>query len=119
MGDNIMYKDIYDLIVDKSSKGRILSKNDIKYIAKRIAHVYGVDKYDFDIDVIYRPYSLDARALFDLASGHIVFNQSKFKRLYKSEPFFLANSALIFELVHEITHIEQMNMIKCHSIDDC
>jgi hypothetical protein len=118
MGDNIMYKDIYDLIVDKSSKGRILSKSDIKYIAKRIAHVYGVDKYDFDIDVIYRPYSLDARALFDLVSGHIVFNQSKFKRLYKNEPFFLANSALIYELVHEITHIEQMNLIKCHSIDD-
>ena len=118
MGDNIMYKDIYDLIVYKSSKGRILSKNDIKYIAKKIAHIYGVDKYDFDIDVIYRPYTFEARAWFDLESGHIIFNQSEFKRFYRSESFYLANCALISELVHEITHIEQMNLVKNHSIDD-
>ena len=32
-----MYKDIYDLIIKRSNKGKILSKNDLKYITERLA----------------------------------------------------------------------------------
>ncbi len=113
-----MYKDIYDLIRNKSNKGRLLSKNDIIYIAKRIASVYKVDQYSFDVDVVFKPFEFGSRVYFSPYDSSIYFNLSRFKELYKDELPFVSNVSIVYELLHEITHIEQIRMYKNHTIDD-
>ena len=113
-----MYKDIYDLIRIKSNKGRILSKNDIKYIVNRIASVYKIDKYNLGVNVLYRPYDYNASAFYCQSDNHIYINTSKIKRYYFDESFYFINMFLLYALLHEITHVEQVKFIRSNSLDN-
>ena len=80
-----MYKDIYDLIIKRSNKGKILSKNDLKYITERLAvefeiytDIFYVEVYD-DLDDNYSIASID----FD--SSAVLINRAKTIDYYKYE----------------------------------
>ena len=113
-----MYKDIYDLIIKRSNKGKILSKNDLKYITERLAvefeiytDIFYVEVYD-DLDDNYSIASID----FD--SSAVLINRAKTIDYYKDYSCYYINFIFLLNIVHELTHIEQLFNTYFYKMDD-
>lgn len=114
----IMYKDIYDLIIKRSKKGKILSKNDLKYIAERLA-------VDFDIytDIFYVEVydNLDDKypiASVDFKDSTVNINRAKITDYYKGFSCYHINFIFLLNIVHELTHVEQVLNTFFYKMDD-
>lgn len=115
---SIMYKDIYEIIINRSDNNELLSVFDLEYIIDRLATSFNINSPFFDYEVHDDINKEEPRAYFDLQKGHIIFNIAKFREAYKNETCYITNVSQVYEIVHELTHVKQTINYKEHTIDD-
>ncbi len=115
---SIMYKNIYDLIIKRSKKGKILSKNDLKYIAERLAVDFDIYTDIFNVNVYDNLDDKHPIAFMDIYDSSVCINRAKTIDYYKGFSCYHINFIFLLNIVHELTHVEQVLNTFFYKMDD-